>query len=64
MPKLKTKSAVKKRVKLTGTGKVKAAQAFKRHLLINKGTKMKRNARGCEIVSKTVSNIIKKYIHW
>jgi large subunit ribosomal protein L35 len=33
MPKMKTKSAAKKRFKITGTGKVKAGNAFKRHFL-------------------------------
>ena len=31
MPKLKTKSSVKKRFKVTGTGKIKSGQANKRH---------------------------------
>lgn len=33
MPKLKTKSAAKKRFKVTGTGKVKFKRAGKRHQL-------------------------------
>ena len=32
MPKMKTKSGAKKRFKVTGTGKIKVAQAGKRHL--------------------------------
>ena len=35
MPKLKTKSGVKKRFKLTATGKVKHGVAGKRHRLIS-----------------------------
>ena len=46
MPKLKTKSSAKKRFKLTGTGKVRAAHAFKRHNLRKRSNKVKRNARG------------------
>ena len=40
MPKLKTKSGVKKRFKLTATGKLKHGVAGKRHRLIshNRGT--------------------------
>ena len=46
MPKLKTKSGVKKRFKLTATGKVKAGVAGKRHRLIshNRGTKVMADA--------------------
>ncbi len=32
MPKMKTKSAITKRVKVTGTGKVKRGQAYRSHL--------------------------------
>ena len=35
MPKLKTKSSVKKRFKITATGKVLAGPGKKRHCLIN-----------------------------
>lgn len=62
MPKLKTKSAIKKRFSLTGTGKVKGTQSFKRHNLLCKSQKMKRNARGNTILSEVVSKIIKKYL--
>ena len=43
MPKMKTKSAAKKRLRLTGTGKVRANVAFKRHCLSAKTSKMKRS---------------------
>ena len=39
MPKMKTKSGAKKRFKMTGTGKVVAAQAGKRHGMIKRTTK-------------------------
>ena len=39
MPKLKTHSGSKKRFNLTKTGKVKAAKAFKSHILTKKPTK-------------------------
>lgn len=42
MPKLKTKSAAKKRFKITGTGKIKRKKAFKSHILTKKSTKQKR----------------------
>ena len=44
---LKTRSWVKKRVKVTGTGKFKLGKACKRHLLSNKSKKAKwRNKYG------------------
>ena len=46
MPKLKTKSSVKKRFKQTATGKVLAGPGNKRHGLIKRPQKMKRQNRG------------------
>ena len=43
MPKMKTKSSVKKRFKITATGKVLAGPGKKRHGLINRPQKMKRH---------------------
>ncbi|ADV34355.1 50S ribosomal protein L35 [Mycoplasmopsis fermentans] len=45
MPKMKTKSALKKRIKITGTGKIMREQAYRSHLSQNKTTKQKRQAR-------------------
>jgi large subunit ribosomal protein L35 len=46
MPKLKTKSGVKKRFKLTASGKVKAGAAGKRHRLLGHNGKYIRQNRG------------------
>ncbi|WP_413204425.1 50S ribosomal protein L35 [Rhodospirillum sp. A1_3_36] len=62
MPKMKTKSAVKKRFSLTGTGKVKVKVGYKSHLLSNKSTKMKRHARGTFILCDSDEKIIKKFM--
>lgn len=62
MPKLKSKSAVKKRFTLTASGKIKGTQSFKRHNLMCKSQKMKRNARGNTTMGEVVSKIIKKYL--
>lgn len=51
MPKMKTKSALTKRIKVTGTGKVKRGQAFRSHLAQNKSTKQKRQARKSDLMS-------------
>lgn len=45
MPKMKTKSALTKRVKVSATGKVKRGHAFRSHLAQNKTTKQKRQSR-------------------
>lgn len=42
MPKMKTNSGAKKRFKLTPSGKVRMAHAFKNHILTKKSTKQKR----------------------
>ncbi|WP_373456861.1 50S ribosomal protein L35 [Mycoplasma sp. 1018B] len=42
---MKTKSALKKRIKVTGTGKVLREQAYRSHLAQNKTIKQKRHSR-------------------
>ena len=46
MPKMKTKSGAKKRLRVRGSGSVKRGQAFKRHILTKKSTQTKRKLRG------------------
>lgn len=59
---LKTRSWVKKRVKVTGKGKFKLAKAWKRHLLSDKTKKAKgRNKYGL-IVSKSETRKIKQQL--
>ena len=50
MPKMKTKSSVKKRFKLTATGKVLAGPGGKRHGLINRTSKVKRQNTGTQVL--------------
>ena len=52
MPKLKTKSGAKKRFKVTGTGKVMAAHAGKRHGMIKRSNKFIREARGTMVLAE------------
>jgi large subunit ribosomal protein L35 len=61
MPKMKTKSGVKKRFKITGTGKVMAGQAGKRHGMIKRSPKFIRNARGDTVLQPGDAAIIKKF---
>lgn len=50
MPKVKTNSGAKKRLKLTATGKVKRHHAFHSHILTKKTKKQKKNLRNSAIV--------------
>ena len=50
MPKMKTKSSAKKRFRVRPGGTVKRGQAFKRHILTKKTTKVKRHLRGATAV--------------
>ena len=63
MPKLKTKSGVKKRFSLTGTGKLKATQAGKNHFMRHKTRKQSRNLRGTTMIeNQGAKNIIKFFL--
>ena len=46
MPKMKTKKGAAKRFKVRGSGSIKRAGAYKRHILTKKSTKRKRQLRG------------------
>lgn len=45
MPKMKTHRGAAKRFRVTGTGKIMRAKAFKSHILEKKSQKRKRNFR-------------------
>ena len=60
MPKMKTKSSCKKRFKVTASGKIKTAQAGKRHGMIKRTNKFIRDARGTMVLSDQDAKIIKK----
>lgn len=62
MPKLKTKSSAKKRFTMTGSGKVRAAVAFKRHGMSKRPQSMKRKARGSMILCEQDARIVKSYM--
>lgn len=53
MPKMKTRKSLAKRVKKTGTGKLKRSHAYTSHLSHNKTQKQKRQLRKSAIVSKS-----------
>lgn len=62
MPKLKTKSGVKKRFKLTATGKLKHGVAGKRHRLISHNGKYIRSNRGTKVLNDSDARIVKSYM--
>jgi len=51
MPKMKTKKSAAKRFVVRAGGTIKRGQAFKRHILTKKTTKVKRNLRGTTSVN-------------
>ena len=59
MPKAKTNKSVKKRFRVTGTGKLKRNQSNKRHLLAGRTSKRKRHLRRPEILPNSIT---KKYL--
>jgi large subunit ribosomal protein L35 len=50
MPKIKTHSGTKKRIKITGSGKMKYKQSHKNHILTKKSSKRIRQLREHKIV--------------
>lgn len=62
MSKMKTKSGAKKRFRLTASGKVRMNVAYKRHNLRKRTQKMKRKARGTEILCAADARIVKSYM--
>ena len=62
MPKMKTKRALAKRVKVTGTGKLKRHSAYTSHLAPRKTHKQKRHLRKASLVSKSDYKRIKELL--
>lgn len=62
MPKMKTKRAVAKRFKVTGTGKLMKMKAYKSHILTKKTTKRKRNLRKAIEVDSTNLSAVKRML--
>jgi len=63
MPKLKTKKSVKKRFKITGTGKVKHYGSGGKHLLMKKSSKRKRRIKKSAVLkSKGAAKMVRKLL--
>jgi large subunit ribosomal protein L35 len=62
MPKNKTHSGMKKRVKVTGSGKLLTERAGKRHLLERKSSRITRRLSGTEEVAAADAPRVKKLL--
>ena len=62
MPKLKTRRAVKKRLRFTGTGKIRRPHAFRSHLLTHRSRKRKRRLRHGTTVSRSDERRVKQLL--
>ena len=62
MPKMKTHRGAAKRLRKTGTGKLKRNKAYKSHILTKKSTKRKRNLRKPIITDATNVKNMKKVL--
>ena len=62
MPKIKTKSAAKKRFTLTGTDKIKRHHAYHSHILTKKTKKRKRNLAYSAIVEQNLERTVKQML--
>ena len=62
MPKMKSRSAVRKRFSVTANGHVKRKKAFKSHILNKKSRKRKRNLRQTTLVFKGVEKKVRSMI--
>jgi large subunit ribosomal protein L35 len=62
MPKFKPHSGMKKRVKITGKGKLRREQANRRHLLEHKPSTRTRRLAGTVKVSKADTKRVKKLL--
>lgn len=62
MPKVKSNSGAKKRLKLTGSGRLKRKKAYKRHILTKKSPKRKRNLGKSTLVNASEETHLKTLV--
>ena len=60
MPKMKTHKGTAKRFRVTGSGKIMRAKAFKSHILTKKSQKRKRNFRKETELTAADTKVVKK----
>lgn len=62
MPKMKTKRAAAKRLKVTASGLIKRVKPYKSHILTSKSRKRKRNLRKSAILAPCDAKRVKELI--
>lgn len=62
MPKLKTKSSVKKRFKLTASGKIKFKPAGKKHGMVKRTKNFLRKTRALAVLCPADTKIVKLFM--
>jgi len=62
MPKLKTKKALAKRIRLTKKGKIKRSRAYKSHILSKKTRKRKRRLKQAGFISADDRAMIRRLL--
>lgn len=62
MPKMKTKRAAAKRLRVTGSGLVVRPKAGRRHILETKSPKQKRNMRKTAVLSPSDQKVARQLI--
>ncbi len=62
MPKMKTKSGVKKRFSVTASGKIKCNQAGKQHGMTKRSKRQLRDQRGTSTLCDADARIIKQFL--
>ena len=63
MPKKKTHKGLKKRVKVTASGKVKAHTSFTGHLMSGKTAKRRRKLRKSIVIADVYANVMKEMLN-
>ncbi len=64
MPKMKTHRGAAKRLKRTGSGKIKRSHAYTSHLFVSKSPKRKRQLRHSGMVSSSDYKRIKQLVSY
>ncbi|MDV6012258.1 50S ribosomal protein L35 [Haloechinothrix sp. LS1_15] len=62
MPKQKTHSGTKKRIKVTGSGRLRRQMAGRRHLMEKKSSKLSRRLEGTTDVSRRDTRAIRRLL--
>jgi len=62
MPKMKTNRGAAKRLRKTGSGKIKRMRAYKSHILTKKSQKRKRRLRSATLVAKADEKRVRRLL--